>query len=138
MGVGGQDRIAYLDKNTREYFTYVHASTKLNAVTVAVNWCLAPPEMEYILNHSESKVLLIGEEFLGQLAQINLGSMQVVVLGNLGDFRFPSYQQWIAGYCQVNRPKLIESVHEYLQTPPVLTRGLQRPSGNPISLIRPL
>jgi long-chain acyl-CoA synthetase len=48
MGVGGQDRIAYLDKNTPEYFTYVHASTKLNAVTVAVNW-LSLPKTSYML-----------------------------------------------------------------------------------------
>ncbi|MEK9872025.1 MAG: AMP-binding protein, partial [Gammaproteobacteria bacterium] len=71
-GVGKQTRIAYLGRNEPEYFTYLYGGTKLGAVSVAVNWRLAPPEMEYILNHSESQILLIGEEFLGHLAQMQL------------------------------------------------------------------
>ena len=69
-GVGPQDRVAHLDKNGPEYFTYLIGASKINAVSVSVNWRLAAPEMEYVLNHAEVKVLLIGEEFLGQLAQM--------------------------------------------------------------------
>ena len=72
MGVEAQDRVAYLDKNTPEYFTYLFGASKLNAVTVAVNWRLAAPEMEYILQHSQAKVLLIGEGFLHMLKDIKL------------------------------------------------------------------
>ncbi|MCH8175011.1 MAG: long-chain-fatty-acid--CoA ligase [Proteobacteria bacterium] len=95
MGVEAQDRIAYLDKNTPEYFTYLFGASKLNAVTVAVNWRLAAPEMEYILHHSQAKVLLIGEEFLPLLKDIKLSLEHVVVLGDPGDSAYPSYQQWI-------------------------------------------
>jgi len=31
----------------------------------------------------------------------------------------------LARYCQVNSPKLLESAHEYLQTPPISTRHHQ-------------
>ncbi len=96
-GIGDQSRIAYLGKNEPEYFTFLYGGAKLGAVSVAVNWRLAPPEMEYILNHSESKILLIGDEFLGHLAQMNLDLDTVVVLGDPGDSGYPTYDQWLAG-----------------------------------------
>ena len=98
MGVEAQDRIAYLDKNTPEFFTYLFGASKLNAVTVAMNWRLAAPEMEYVLHHSQAKVLLIGEEFLPLLKEIKLGLKHVVVLGDPGDSAYPSYQQWIGDH----------------------------------------
>ena len=97
-GVGSQDRVAYLDHNAPEYFTWLFGTAKLNAVSVAVNWRLAPPEMEYILNHSDSKVLLIGEEFLPQLAQMELQCKTIVVLGDPGDSGYPTYHQWLAAH----------------------------------------
>ena len=96
VGVGSQDRVAYLDHNAPEYFTWLFGTAKLNAVSVAVNWRLAPPEMEYILNHSDAKVLLIGEAFLPHLAQMKLACPNIVVLGNPGDSGYPSYEQWIS------------------------------------------
>ena len=97
-GVGAQDRVAYLDKNAPEYFTLLFGIAKLNAASVAVNWRLAAPEMEYILNNSEAKVLAIGEEFLGHLAQMKLThAQQVVVIGDPGKSGYRSYEQWIAG-----------------------------------------
>jgi long-chain acyl-CoA synthetase len=97
-GVAPQDRVAYLDKNAPEYFTYLFGTAKLNAVSVAVNWRLAPPEMEYILNNSEAKVLLVGDEFLPHLAEINVEHAKtIIVLGDPGDSGYPTYDQWLAG-----------------------------------------
>jgi len=97
-GVGPHDRIAYLDKNTPEYFLYLFGGAKINAVSVAVNWRLAAPEMEYILNNSEAKILLIGEEFLGHLAKMKLEHVRrIVVLGDPLDSGAPTFDQWIAG-----------------------------------------
>jgi len=97
MGIGPQDRVAYLDKNTPEYFTLFFGGSKLNAVSVAVNWRLAAPEMEYILNNSEAKVLVIGEDFLDQLAKmhLNLGD-NVIVIGDPGETSYRSFEQWIS------------------------------------------
>ncbi len=79
-GVGGQDRVAVLDRNVPEYFTFLFGATMIDAVTLAVNWRLAAPEMEYILNHSQARVLLIGEEFLGHLALMKLETVSKVVV----------------------------------------------------------
>ena len=94
-GVGPQDRVAHLDKNGPEYFSYLFGASKINAVGVAVNWRLAAPEMEYILNHSGAKVLLIGEEFLGHYEQMNLETVStVVVVGNVDAHL--DYATWIS------------------------------------------
>jgi long-chain acyl-CoA synthetase len=98
-GVGPGDRVAYLDKNAPEYFIYLFGAAKLNAVSVAVNWRLAPPEMAFILNDSESRMLVVGEQFLGHLAEIELThAPQVVVVGDPGDSGYPSFEQWLSGH----------------------------------------
>ncbi len=94
-GIGPQERVAVLDRNVPEYFTLLFGATMLNAVTLAVNWRLAPPEMEYILNHAQTRVLLIGEEFLGHLAEMNLESVKRVVVVGKGR-EFVDYASWIA------------------------------------------
>ncbi len=139
MGVGEQDRVAYLHKNTPEYFTTLFGVTKLNAVSVAVNWRLAPPEMEYILNHSESRVLLIGDEFLGHLAQMTLNLDQIVVIGDPGDSGYPSYEQWLAGQAvdDPNVPVAPEDTCYQLYTSGTtgLPKGVETTNNNMISLM---
>ncbi len=95
-GVGAQDRVGYLGKNIAEYFTFTFGASKINAVTVAVNWRLAPPEMEYIIDHAEAKVVLVEPEFLGHLDRMNLPRHPLVVV--VGDTNAHiSYDDWIAG-----------------------------------------
>jgi long-chain acyl-CoA synthetase len=97
-GVAPQERVAVLDKNAPEYFTFLFGAAMTNAVTLAVNWRLAPREMEYILNHAETRVLLVGEEFLGHLEQMKLETVRriVVVEGEGGGHR--GYADWIAAH----------------------------------------
>ena len=98
-GVGSGDRIAYLERNAPEYFPYLFGGAKINAVSVAVNWRLAVPEMEYVLNNSSAMVLLVGEEFLEAVAQMNLpGIATIVVLGDPGESGYPTYDQWLVGH----------------------------------------
>lgn len=58
IGVGAEDRVAFLDKNGIEHFDVFFGASLLNAVSVDVNWRLAPPEVEFIVNDSEAKVLV--------------------------------------------------------------------------------
>ncbi|MEM7411823.1 MAG: long-chain-fatty-acid--CoA ligase [Myxococcota bacterium] len=97
-GLGAQDRVAVLDKNAGEYFAVLFGAGMGNAVTLAVNWRLAPPEMEYILNHSQARVLFIGAEFLDHLAQMKLETVErVVVFGAPRDGQV-CYEDWIAAH----------------------------------------
>src|SRR5262245_11689700 len=96
-GVGPQQRVAVLDKNAPEYFPFLFGACMANAVTLAVNWRLAPPEMEFVLNHAQARVLLVGEEFLGHLEAMSLETVKrVVVLGGPGPGT--RYADWIAAH----------------------------------------
>ena len=99
LGVGSGDRVAFLDKNSPEYFTQLFGGAKVNAVSVAVNWRLAPPEMEYIINDAEAKVLFVGDEFLEHLTKMQLETVTtIVVIGDPGSSGHESYADWIARF----------------------------------------
>jgi len=94
-GVGSQERVAFIDKNSAEYFEVLFGCAYRNAVTVAVNWRLAPPEMAYIVNDSQASVLVVHEEFADHLAafEADLAHVEtIVVIGSAGDH--PSYAAW--------------------------------------------
>jgi len=94
-GVGSQDRVGFIGKNVAEYFTLTFGASKINAVTVAVNWRLAPPEMGYILDNAEAKVVIIDPEFVGHLDGMDLPrNPLVIVIGDSDDHL--SYTDWIA------------------------------------------
>src|SRR4051812_42377129 len=67
-GIGAGDRVAILDKNGLEYFDLVFGAAKLNAVLVAVNWRLAAPEAQFIVNDAQAKVLVVGQDLVPLLA----------------------------------------------------------------------
>ena len=71
LGVGPQDRVAYLGKNLPAFFDLFFGAAKLNAVTVPVNWRLAPHEIGYIVDDAEARVLVVAPDFLPVLD--NLG-----------------------------------------------------------------
>ena len=96
-GVGAEDRIAFLDKNCIEYFELLIGGGKINAVDVAVNWRLAPPEVSYIVNHAEAKVFVVGQEFVPLLDAIEdeLGGVKkIVVIG--GHPKHQDYESWLS------------------------------------------
>ena len=97
-GVKPGTRVAVLDKNDAEYFSVLFGASMCGAVTLAVNWRLAPPEMEYITNHSQAEVLLVGEEFLGHLDAMKLETVKrVVVLGSGGPSHV-GFADWIGAH----------------------------------------
>ena len=92
-GVGRDDRVAFLDKNTPEFFEVLMGTGKLGAVLVPVNWRLAPAEMGFIISDAAAKVLVVGPEFTAAMKEVpdDLSSVaHTVVLG-------PEYEEWLAG-----------------------------------------
>ena len=62
-GVGVGDRVCYLGKNTLAYFEFLLGAAKLGAVTVPINWRLAPPEIAHVLDDARPKMLLAEAAF---------------------------------------------------------------------------
>ena len=96
-GVGPEDRVAFLDKNSIEYFELLLGGGKLNAVNVAVNWRLAPLEVAQIVQDAQARVLVVGQEFVPVLDQIEpeLASVKkIVVVG--GHPKHQDYEAWVS------------------------------------------
>ena len=58
-GVGRGDRIAHLGRNSPEYFEILFGAAKLGAVTVAINWRIAPAEIRYIAEDARAGLLFV-------------------------------------------------------------------------------
>jgi long-chain acyl-CoA synthetase len=103
-GVGHQERVAFIEKNSAEWFEVLLGGAKLNAVNVSVNWRLSPREMAEIVNDADARVLVVGHEFRGHLAEFEdqLTSVtKTVVLGGDHDGekdkeKHERYEDWLA------------------------------------------
>lgn len=97
-GIGAQDRVAFLDKNSIEHFEIFYGCSLINAVSVDINWRLAGPEVEFIVNDAAAKVLVVHADFLPVIDAIrsNLTSTElIVVIGGQGSDT--DYEAWLAG-----------------------------------------
>jgi len=124
-GVSPDERVAFLDRNVPEYFSLLFGAAMVKAVTLAVNWRLAAPEMEYILNHAQARVLLIGEEFLGHLDKMELETVKrVLVIGEAGEFT--NYDDWVASHESIDPHLKCESEETCYQLYTSGTTGLPK------------
>src|ERR1700694_4587388 len=68
-GVVAGDRVAFLDRNGIEYFEVFFGCALLGAVSVAVNWRLAPTEMASIIEDAEASVLFFGADYAASVKE---------------------------------------------------------------------
>ncbi|WFL77674.1 fatty acid--CoA ligase [Altererythrobacter arenosus] len=100
LGVSKGDRIAYLGKNSHLYFEIMAGAAKLGAVMTPVNWRLARPEVAYVLNDCQAKVLFVGPGFAELVGDIE-GQLEHVakIFGAQGpEENFASYPDWRDGF----------------------------------------
>jgi acyl-CoA synthetase (AMP-forming)/AMP-acid ligase II len=95
-GVGPQDRVAFLDKNSDAFYEIVFGCARANAVSVGINWRLAPPEVAYVVNDSGAKVLFVGPDFYPLVARIadQLETVTTIVAMAPGHETWPAYEAW--------------------------------------------
>jgi long-chain acyl-CoA synthetase len=62
LGVGKGDRVATLLLNCHRYLELYYATALIGAIIVPLNYRLAPKELVYILNDSESETLFVDED----------------------------------------------------------------------------
>jgi long-chain acyl-CoA synthetase len=102
-GVEAQERVAFLDKNGIEHFEVMFGAAMINAVCVDVNWRLAAPEVEFIVNDTLAKVLVVGPDFvpiLDAIADQLTHVTTVLVIG--GHERFADYDDWVSSFDPVD------------------------------------
>jgi len=63
LGVGPGDRVACLTKSTADCVALVLGTNKVGAVCMPVNWRLAPPEVDYIVENGQAKLMVADAAF---------------------------------------------------------------------------
>ena len=98
-GAGPGARVVFLAKNSDHYYEAYVGATKANAVLVAINWRLAPPEVVYIVNDSEAEILIVGPEFVPVVEQVlaEMPRVRKVVMMGEGRGDWPGFEDWLAG-----------------------------------------
>ncbi|MFD5543438.1 long-chain-fatty-acid--CoA ligase [Streptomyces sp. NPDC127079] len=80
-------RVAYLGKESEDYYAILFACAKSGTVLVPINWRLTAPEVSHILRDSGSAVLFLEEEFAPVLDRLPDGPPKTVVrLGTADGF----------------------------------------------------
>ncbi|WP_347488817.1 long-chain fatty acid--CoA ligase [Desulfoscipio sp. XC116] len=64
LGVRKGDKVALMMQNSDRYVIAFMAALRLGAVVVPINFRLAVPEVEYIVNHSDSGTLIYDPEYV--------------------------------------------------------------------------
>ncbi|WP_322796234.1 fatty acid--CoA ligase [Tepidiforma sp.] len=95
-GLQPQARIAYLDKNSDRFYEVLFGAAKANAVMVAVNWRLAPPEVAYVINDATAEVLFVGQDFFPVIEKIlpELRTVKTVVAIDAPHEGWHYYPEW--------------------------------------------
>lgn len=81
-GVPAQGHVACIDVNTDFIFQLSLGCAKSNNVLCMINWRLAGPEIEYIVNNSDAEILFVGERFLDVIEEIkeNLPAVRKIII----------------------------------------------------------
>ena len=102
LGLGRGDKVAQMFHNCHHFLEVTMAAQKIGAVTVPLNYRLKGPEIEYIVNNSDARALVFGEELLPEIEPV-LGSMpnlldggKIVVGKGTPDDRFVPYEGFLA------------------------------------------
>lgn len=103
MGVGYGERVAVIAYNRVEWMEIYAACAKGGQIAVPIMFRLAPPEFEYIINHSGCKAFIVEKHFIEGVNSVR-HKLQSVPGGNfifLGDGEAPDgykdYEAVIAG-----------------------------------------
>ncbi|MGD9618948.1 MAG: long-chain-fatty-acid--CoA ligase [Mycolicibacterium sp.] len=100
-GIGFGDRVAFIERNSAEFFDVVLGLAKLGAVGVPVNWRLAAPEMRYIIEDSGARLVVVGQDFYGHIESIEDDiDADVVAIGTHD--RWPCFADWVAAHDPVD------------------------------------
>jgi acyl-CoA synthetase (AMP-forming)/AMP-acid ligase II len=99
-GLAVGDRVAILSKNSIPYVLTYFGASKAGAVPVPLNYRLAPPELVYIVNDAQAKLLIVSAEYRSVIEAIR-GELKTVTrfvsVGGEAGPGWGDYDGWVSG-----------------------------------------
>jgi len=105
-GVTPQSRVAYLGRNSLEYFAVLYGCSQIRAVPTGINWRLSAREVAAVLADTEARVVFLGADFVelwNSAAAMLESDITVIVIGQgvVTDQVGPAdglrdYESWLA------------------------------------------
>ncbi len=101
-GVGAQDRLAFIGKNSVEQIEVILGCARLDAVVVSVNWRLPSADLAYIVDDMEAEVVFVDALLLDAVLPMLLTLTRVTTVVAIGadapiGGSIP-FSAWIAGH----------------------------------------
>jgi long-chain acyl-CoA synthetase len=96
-GMSRQERIAFLSKNSEDFFAYVFGVAKAAGALAPINFRLAAPEIGYIVGDSEARWIFVGPDFAetAEKAIASLSSKPKMIALGFDRPGFVRDDQWI-------------------------------------------
>jgi long-chain acyl-CoA synthetase len=102
-GIEAGDRVVFFDKNSAEHFDVFFGAAMLNAVCVDPNWRLASPEVQFIIDNAQAKVVVFSAEFASLIESIVDQLPSVVKFVVIGEHPgFESFDDWMMRFDPVD------------------------------------
>jgi len=98
-GLSAGSRVGFMDKNSDDFYQIVFGAAKAAAVSVGINWRLAPPEVAYILNDSKAEILFVGPDFYGLAEKVKdqVPSLKRIIAMEGGHESWTDFATWRDG-----------------------------------------
>jgi acyl-CoA synthetase (AMP-forming)/AMP-acid ligase II len=102
MGLKKGDRVAVLLYNCAEYIEIDCALAKAGLVVVPISWRYVPKEIEYVVNNSDAKAMIVGEDFIEAVNQVKsnfekIEESRYICVGQTKHEGYIDYEKLIAG-----------------------------------------
>jgi acyl-CoA synthetase (AMP-forming)/AMP-acid ligase II len=86
LGAGRGDRIVYIGRNAVTFYAFLFGSAAIGAIPVPVNWRLAGPELEAILDQAEATLVVVEAEIPKLLETVrSIWDGEVVATSAIGE-----------------------------------------------------
>ncbi|MCP4552901.1 MAG: AMP-binding protein, partial [Bacteroidetes bacterium] len=97
-GMSTGDRLAIIAVNSAEFLESIFGPILIGIKTVPVNWHLKEDEIEYVVNNSGARALVISEEFIDKIIAIRsklVNVKKIIVIGDNAPDDMISYEKFL-------------------------------------------
>lgn len=101
------DKVAVFMKNHAAYIDIIVGLSKIGVVIVPINYRLVGPEIEYIVNHSDSKGIILTAEYVDEISTLlpKLSQIEVaLVVGGVTEGKMQDYET-VLGEVSADEPE---------------------------------